>query len=291
MVRKNNQSRVYIGLDSDVLRCLSYIHYLNQPGNLLNKDDKMEAELSETTFLRYINSTAINISKKEYFTAMYNDVVNDKYRIFISEPVYFENKHSTFICDFINQYCYMPKLDKTKKDFECIKEVEQLAQAYTSPRVEERDGETKQYKPAMEKRYSAAMRKYIPTNDVYIMAWCTCYGCQLLTFNGKHFIYYNKGQNNYRRMSIRSINEQMEYVLEVINDKTLVSAAYEWKETLSKYDYYDKTFNFDYTKNLDMFFEKASLITTILDKKYNDENDFIDEEEYELDTNLDTNDD
>ena len=196
MGRRNNQSRVYIGVDSDFLRYLAYIHYKKTSPE--ETDSKMESDMENIIAYKQNSMT-----KREYFTIMYNDIINDKYRIFISEPIYWENRHSKFMCNFMKELCYMPQIDKVKKDFNCLKEIEELATAYTTARTEEYNGEEKYIRPAMNKQYIASIRKTQPSNDAYIMAWCTYFGCQLLTFNGKHFIYYVRGQQAYRRISIR----------------------------------------------------------------------------------------
>ena len=236
MLKKFRPDKVIFSLDSDVLFALSYISMIKK-----NPELKSEKEESSQDILN-------NPKKRVIAEKLYEFFDNGELEFFVSPPVYIEARNAKYVTDFIKEHCYMPRViynNKGKEELEGIKEVQDLAQKYIKPRYYiDNEGEKRPTYPAMiHKPNVSNFNLYEPTSDVYVMAWSTVYGYELLTNNEDHFISYGKividkktgekSKDFYRRKAIREINEKEGYIVSIKENTKITPAPH----TLLEYEH------------------------------------------------------
>ena len=108
---------LYVAIDSDILRFLSYFDYLKNKHGFVDR-----SQVNAENLLKDFN----------YYLRLFNHVLDGDIRLFIVDAVYQESKHAGNLLNFMNKYCYFP--DVNSKDYQ--KKVEKarvLAHAYCQP--------------------------------------------------------------------------------------------------------------------------------------------------------------
>ena len=183
-----NKKSIYIAFDSDILRTLTLLDILKKEHGFID-----------------INRINDKILKKDfnYFVKLYNSILNNEIRPLIVDAVYQESKHSTSLVSFMKSYCYFPNVNAANYQ-EKTEKARQLADAYT------KDYANSKYeiqKAPMKKVFVADIKKYVPTNDCYIMAEATIENCPLLTSNGQDFIFNKRNSDKFNHERVKGIVE------------------------------------------------------------------------------------
>lgn len=184
----------YVAVDSDILRRLAYLDLLKNKNN------------------NYVERSQINddilVKDFNYFLRMLNHIQEGNVKLVIVDAVYQESKHSANLLKFMNTYCYFPNVN-AKNYQDKMEKARVLAHAYCQPYIYE----GKEYCAPMKFVYVADIKKYVPTNDAYIMAQATVEDCCLLTGNKQDFIFNKKDGigNRSRLIGICRINEMFGY--------------------------------------------------------------------------------
>lgn len=184
---------LYVAIDSDILRFLSYLEHLKTQHGFVDR-----SQVNAENLLKDFN----------YYLRLFNHVQAGHIKLLIVDAVYQESKHAANLLNFMNKYCYFP--DVNSKDYQ--KKVEKarvLAHAYCQPYTIN----GKEYKAPMKFVYMAYANKHVPTNDAYIMAQATVEDCCLLTGNKQDFIFNKRDGigNRSRLIGICHINEMFGY--------------------------------------------------------------------------------
>lgn len=275
MLKRNNPKKKMIALDTNALIAIEYLYNLQQDESI--KSEKLEIS----------QDILSNPDKKKVAEELVEMFKNGNINFFIPPQVYFEISNKEYICNFVAEHCYMPKINEDGS-FDGEEEVERLANLYIKPYVYiNKDGEERISNSAMDPHPDATrMKKFLPDADAYIMAWCSIYGINLLTDNEKHFVSVcvNKleEKNTYRRERIVYINIQEGLLIEQVAGKPIVAAPYTFLEISSKLRYiHDKELG-----DLDSGKDVLKIINLIFKEQ---------EEEYRnptrFDDNLDTEED
>ena len=184
----------YYAIDSDVLHDLVYVEFLQNKYGFVDKD-KIPNKLIKDN-LGYLFSL-LKMAKK------------DEVRLLIVPTVFHECEHSKSCVDFMKNYCYMQNVNQFNAD-RIAQEVDDLAKAYCKSYVYN----GVEFPAPMMNEYSSANRKYVPSNDAYIMAEATIAGAAaVITMNVKHYIknIRNDDDDNSRLIGIIRINKQKGY--------------------------------------------------------------------------------
>lgn len=190
---KKEYNGLYLVIDSDVLRTLSYLDMLRKTYGHIDM-----AQVNDEVLLNDFNyySKILEHGKKEHI------------KFFIVEPVFYESQHSLSLLNFMKEYCYFP--NPNAKDYaEKQRKARDLAYAYCSPYTF--NGVT--YDAPMKTVYNADCKRYTPVNDAYVMSNAAVEGCCVLTANKQDFI-FNKKQplgNKDRLDGICRINQLYGY--------------------------------------------------------------------------------
>ena len=180
-----------VAIDSDMLRDLVFFERLTKGGVVFKY--KNPWNIDNSTVRKFLDE----------FTYLYNAVVNNQIELHVSKYVYNEVKHDEYVVAFVEKYCHRnPKVDEAK--------IEELAHAYSNMIVINGEQEL----PPINRCYVAAIDKYVPTNDSYIMADATVNRLGLLTNNVCDFIFdkASPDKENHRRIDgIIFINRKFGY--------------------------------------------------------------------------------
>ena len=203
------ENKIYIALDSDVLRALVDLHLA------LSNDPKFKTE----------DSRDYMISKNgDFLKDLLRKIEKDKIRIFVPNTVFHEVKHKKAVCSFIMDFCYLTNLNILNFD-EIISKTDELALKYCTMSYEYK-GE--RFFSPLNIHYDPAQRKNVPSNDAYAMAESTLANCILITGNGKDLVYdrFRPDDKNSRSNGIRIINDICGYnTLE--EDRTITPRSFE----------------------------------------------------------------
>ena len=187
-------NKKYISIDSNILRSFLYLDVMLKSYVKNNNIDFSYSELPDnfnfTTILdlKNCNDPLLRLHTKG-MCYLYLLFKKDKLRMYVTEAVYNENKHSKNCCDFIRDNCFMHKIMNESEKERWYSKVSDLVKDYTSPQTIRYKGELVTCNPPMKVVYLEHLRIYVPTNDCYIMAESTVDNCILLTGNGKDFIF------------------------------------------------------------------------------------------------------
>lgn len=176
---------LYIAIDSDVLRHLTLLNILKKQHGTID--------------VRKINDDGLK-RDFNYFIRLYNCVLHDEIRLLIVDAVYQESKHSSALIDFMKEYCYFPNVNAINYQ-DKTEEARKLANAYTESYIY--NGEV--HEAPMKKVYVADIKKYVPTNDCYIMAQATVEQCPLLTGNGQDYVFNKRSDPYYYNSRVKGI--------------------------------------------------------------------------------------
>ena len=192
---------VYLAIDSDILRKLTFIDLVLNSGEFYN------FEQSEDPILKKWSG---------YFLRLYYRMKSDEIRLVIVDGVFQESQHSESLVAFMKNYCYFPKINAVNYHKKAI-EARNLAYAY----CQEYTVDDKTFPPPMKFHYNPEINAYSPTTDCYIMAQASIEGIGLVTANGKDFIFNerSKNENNARTIGIMTINEKMGYSSKNLDSK------------------------------------------------------------------------
>lgn len=204
-------NKIYIAIDSNILRTLTYMDnlvyfYKKKNRGVLTDDMVMDDDFNFGNIMGDTVTKDIILNRhKNSLWYLFTLVKQDKIRLYITESVYKENKHIEDCQYFIIKNCFMhaPMTDKEKE--ERREKAARMVDAYTTPQMIMRRGEMIKTKPPMKKVFSAHFDGYIPTNDCYIMAEATIDNCLLLTDNGKDFIFDIKEEPKFDRETGKQI--------------------------------------------------------------------------------------
>lgn len=178
MERKNKQ--LYFAVDSDILRALALYAELIE-ANIPFDPDRCKDGVLRTHY--------------EDIKNIFNAMINDTIRLVVTDTIYQENKHSQIVCKFIRNYLYVPDYNLFNYTEKSLK-VQALAEAYCS----DYEFKGEECLAPMKIQYSAATKKYVPTNDCYAMAEASVEHCSFLTNNGKDFVFVKTDEDNKIRM-------------------------------------------------------------------------------------------
>ena len=187
MAENSNQ---YYAIDSDVLHDLVYVEFLQNKYGFIDKN-KIPNKLIRDNF--------------GYFFSLINMAKNDEIRLLIVPTVFHECEHSKSCVEFMKNYCYMQNVNQFNAD-RIAQEVDDLAKSYCKSYVYN----GVEFPAPMMNEYSSANRKYVPSNDAYIMAEATIAGAAaVITMNVKHYIknIRNDDDDNSRLKGIIRINK------------------------------------------------------------------------------------
>lgn len=197
-MKQKNERHIYIALDSDVLRSLTWASNMIYKGVDFCTDEQAQKN-------PFISKNADQIKE---LLEMAN---KDEVRFFISRTVFNENRHIDSVKAFMKYNCHFP--DPKSKEYQSSRaKANALAKAYCEPfKV---DG--KSYPAPMTKAYSEYNGGCIPENDAFIMAQATVAGCYcVLTNNAQHFIINKRCDSEYyektRLEGIIAVNKSMGY--------------------------------------------------------------------------------
>lgn len=195
--RISKTSHIYIALDSDVFRSISWAQSILLNGGSLDDD-------------RTKNDPFISKNKEQIKDLLQLSKI-DKVRFLITRTVYHENKHllknkSNPMYLFAKNFCYFP--DVSSKEYRNdIGRARVLAQTYCE--------QTNNMPSPMKSTYSEYDGTYVPENDAYIVAQATVAGCYcLLTNNKKDYLFNEKTDSECeksRKNAIIQINKKMGY--------------------------------------------------------------------------------
>ncbi len=188
-----NNKKLYVAIDSDILRNLAYLDRLKERYGVVSK-----SRVNDPQVLYDLN----------YYARILQSVQNDEVRLLIVDAVFQESKHSDCLVKFMKKYCYFPNVNAVDYQ-EKAQQARALAHAYCS----EYEFEGKKRRAPMKSVFIADINRQVPTNDAYIMAQATVENCSLVTGNKKDFIFNNRQnqENNERQLGICTINVAMGY--------------------------------------------------------------------------------
>lgn len=188
-----NEKKLYVAIDSDILRSIAYLKNLKETYGVVNRDKIRDPQLQNDL---------------SYYARVLQFVKEDKVRLLIVDAVYQESKHSVALVDFMKNYCYFPNVFADNYQ-EKAEKARALAHAYCSEY--KNGGET--YRAPMRSVFIAEVNRHVPTNDAYIMAQATVENCSLVTGNKKDFIFNDRQnqENHERRIGICNVNVAMGY--------------------------------------------------------------------------------
>lgn len=199
-MKQKNERHIYIALDSDVLRSLTWASNMIYKGVDICTNEQAQKD-------PFISKNAEQIKE---LLEMAN---KDEVRFFISRTVFNENRHIDSVKAFMKYNCHFP--DPKSKEYQSSRaRSKTLAEAYCDPYYSKIDGESR---PApMTKAYSEYNGCCTPENDAYVMAQATVAGCYcVLTNNVQHFIINKRCDSEYyektRLKGIIEINKLMGY--------------------------------------------------------------------------------
>lgn len=154
----------YLAIDSDILRYLICFKY--------GTNAKKQFENTCDSFIRKNHETLKEILKL---------IDEDKLRLVITRTTVAESPAFNDVRkDLFKNFLYFTDF-ATDEYFEKEIKIENLANTYSSSPGEKNI--------AMKKKYFAAMKSYVPTNDAYILAEASVEGLMFVTNNEKDFIY------------------------------------------------------------------------------------------------------
>lgn len=212
-------SHVYFALDSDVLSNLATIYKLQ-----LDNPNASSTEIKQKIFG---NPKLSSVYKNyKFYNQILKMAVGDKIRLLVTPTPLFESKHIDGVMDFIEHFCYLPKVNDDKDNQDALK-IRELAQAYCHPYID-KNGQKR--RAPLNPKYDAHVEYLstrnnklkgflVPSNDAYVLAEATHYGACLITENAKDLIFnaYNQTQQdsyhyeNDRVRGIVEINQQYGY--------------------------------------------------------------------------------
>ena len=194
-------------IDSDVLRCLTFLDILQEANGGFVERETVPDPVLQSNF--------------NYYCRILKYIKLGELRVVINDAVYQESKHSKSLVEFMKKYAYFPDVNMHTYQ-EQAEAASRLAYAYCQPY--EIDGEKR---PApMKFVYIADIKKRVPTNDAYAMAYATVGGRCFITANGRDFIFNERtGEDkNYHEISrgIMRINIERGYYSEEESGRFLV---------------------------------------------------------------------
>ena len=200
----------YIALDSDLIICFANMYEYHKRFNIVDKkllSKKLYAAQNNFEECKFVFDCILDGSIKPVVT---NSIFNE-----ISGSIYGTSGDNRMVLDFLTKFCYTPKpnelLSKRRRD-----KIQVLAKAYCLPYKNKR-GQV--FQAPMNFTYSAYHDMTVPENDAVAMAEATCLNVYFLTYNGKHFVWKNKGYLDFgddspakeRTVGIIEINKQNKY--------------------------------------------------------------------------------
>ena len=185
--------KVYIALDSDIIRCLTII----APYAKLKNIPSSSKITNNATLQKYAPALC----------KLFNKAQADDIRLLVTSTTYYETQHLQPVKNFIETYCYFPTSENLE-DEEYINNIRTLAYTYCGFAT---DTQNKTPHP-FSARYVAEFNRYCPCNDSYVMAEATVENAILLTANQKDFIYVKSANKNKKIANeIIEINKQFGY--------------------------------------------------------------------------------
>ena len=193
-------------IDSDVLRCLTLLDILQETYGYVKRE-----EIQDPVLKKNFN----------YYCRFLKHIKDNSLRVVINDAVYQESKHSASLVNFMKKYAYFPDVSMHTYQ-EQAEAASRLAYAYCQPY--EVNGE-KRIAP-MKFVYIADIKKRVPTNDAYAMAYATIGGRCFITGNGKDFIFNERTgedkKTHERSRGIMRINIDRGYYTEEEGGRFLV---------------------------------------------------------------------
>ena len=183
------KNKLFIAVDSDVLRMLAQVEYT------LSYDPNFNLREHDDDLIRNWSGYLLNMLKL---------IKSGDLNIYVGNTIYHEVKHKKDCIDFIKKYCYLPNINVTNFD-QIVLKTDDLAFKYCFQTIE-KNGTT--HYPPMHPVYSPYNKKMIPSTDAYAMAEATLARCLFVTANGKDFVFNARSQSNVnsRTLGIIDIN-------------------------------------------------------------------------------------
>ena len=179
------ENKVYIAIDSDILRTLTYLDLLKKENGHID-----------------IESIKDHSLKKDfnYFNKLLNAIKNDELRPLIVDAVFHESKHSESLCSFMKEYCYFPNINLVN-----YQDKNQKARDLANLYCHEYTYKGQSFSAPMKSVFVADINKYVPTNDCFIMAQATILNCCLVTSNRQDFIYNKRSEDRFENERAKGI--------------------------------------------------------------------------------------
>lgn len=183
-----DNSHIYIALDSDILRTLATIY----------------PYVSKGIFYDYKSSNNPHIKKNfNYLSKLIKYAQEDKIRLMVTTTPYHEVRHKTECISFIKDMCYVPNPKNILEQGDYQQKIKELAAAYC--------GLNEPYDPTnpppMHPCYVSAIDDCVPPNDAFVQAEAAVENAILLTANAADFIFYK----NFRP----DINAKVSKIIEI----------------------------------------------------------------------------
>ncbi len=215
-------NKKYISIDSNILRAFLYLDVMLKSYVKNNGIEFTYKELPDNfNFTKFLDLKNCNDPLLRLHTRgmcyLYLLFKKDKIRMYVTEAVYNENKHSKNCCDFIRDNCFMHKIMTESEKEKFYKKVSDLVNDYTSPQTVRYKGELMACNPPMKVEYLEHLQTYVPTNDCYIMAESTVDNCTLLTGNGKDFIFDIKDDKEFYNPTTRKFVKKKSRTLGIVD--------------------------------------------------------------------------
>lgn len=173
-------SKIYIALDSDVLRSISYIYYLRKNVEIIDQNLLPEPIKRFSGYLLRI----LTLSD------------HGRIEFVILDTVWQENKFFQQVIDFIKEkdcvFADYTGNNRLKKKRIARELAIQYCKPFTTP-----DGI--EHSAPMQEKYDPNIDNFAPTADCYIMAEATIEGLCVLTNNGKDFVFNPNEQSKTRK--------------------------------------------------------------------------------------------
>ncbi|MBE7075617.1 MAG: hypothetical protein E7375_00920 [Clostridiales bacterium] len=207
---KTKRKPFYLAIDSDFLRSFSYF---------LGGKDSLEEKKRRDVNIR---------NNYGYFGHIKDLMEGDFVRFVVTPTVFQEVKHGESFKNFISKHCIVPQINPENYQRYSNK-VNELAEAYCTETSYVED----HVAAPMHLNYVAAIGKYVPTNDAFIMAEATVLGLSLLTCNVNDFLQsriwreraekskFEYGNDIAKGISI--INKKYHYVFDSTSEESVFS--------------------------------------------------------------------
>lgn len=214
MVQESQNLSMYMAIDADVLRDLTFIDYICEHAG------------KDTNVLNYVDDNALVFKNNYYYLkTLYEKVVvnpDSQFKLLVNETVWRETKFSDKCQDFVKKYCYVPRINifnVTEKNDDAAN----LAAAYCFGYDNRETGV--HVKPAMEPYHSKYGDKI--SRDARNMAEATRESAIFVTINAQDYVFdkHSYEGNKLRKLRIAEINDDCGYY-KIINGKKMIPQPY-----------------------------------------------------------------